>query len=97
VGRLIQFKKIRVREPRRLEPELVAELLSVHASCVHAQENRCPLLVSVKSLTWELNCVANIGNEEDRVLNYSSIDGFLGALATIFHTACPNSVSENRR
>lgn len=63
------------RKPRRLTPELVAELLSVHASCVHAQENLCPLLVSIKSLTWELNQAANIGNEEDRAFRRTGADG----------------------
>ena len=49
----------------KLTPEIVGELLSIHSSCVHDQEHRCPLLVSVRSLTWELNQAANIGNEED--------------------------------
>ena len=62
---LVKFRKVKVREPRRLTPELVGELLRIHSSCVHSQEHRCPLLVSVKSLTWELNQAANIGNEED--------------------------------
>jgi hypothetical protein len=66
VGDIVKFRKVKVREPRRLTTELVAELLSIHASCVHDQENRCPLLVSVRSLTWELNLAANIGNEEDK-------------------------------
>lgn len=60
MGKLIPFRK-----PRRLTPEIVGELLSIHSSCVHDQEHRCPLLVSVRSLTWELNQAANIGNEED--------------------------------
>lgn len=61
VGKLTPFPK-----PRRLTPEIVGELLRIHSSCVHSQEHRCPLLVSVKSLCWELNQAANIGNEEDR-------------------------------
>ena len=58
MGKLIKF-------PRRLTPEIVGELLSIHSSCVHDQEHRCPLLVSVSSLTWELNQAANIGGETD--------------------------------
>ena len=58
-------KVTRYRKPRRLTPEIVGELLRIHSSCVHSQEQRCPLLVSVKSLTWELNQAANIGNDED--------------------------------
>ena len=62
---LVKFRKVKVREPRRLTPEIVGELLRIHSSCVHDQEGKCPLLVSVPSLTWELNQAANIGNEED--------------------------------
>ena len=58
-------KIIPFRNPRRLTPETVGELLRIHSSCVHDQAGKCPLLVSVSSLTWELNQVANIGNEED--------------------------------
>ena len=60
MGKIIQFQK-----PRRLTPEIVGELLRIHSSCIHDQEHKCPLLVSVRSLTWELNQAANIGNEED--------------------------------
>ena len=58
-------KIILFRKPRRLTREIVGELLCVHSSCVHDQAGKCPLLVSVSSLTWELNQTANIGNEED--------------------------------
>jgi hypothetical protein len=74
VGKLIKFRK-----PRRLTPEIVGELLSIHSSCVHAQENRCPLLISVKSLTFELNKAANIGNEEDRAFRRTGADGLCAA------------------
>jgi hypothetical protein len=60
VGKVIPFRK-----PRRLTPEVVGELLRIHSSCVHDQAGRCPLLVSVSSLTWELNQAANIGDETD--------------------------------
>lgn len=60
MSKVIAFKK-----PRRLTPEIVGELLRIHSSCVHDQAGKCPLLVSVSSLTWELNQAANIGNEED--------------------------------
>ena len=58
-------KMIPFRKPRRLTPEIVGELISLHSSCVHDQAGKCPLLVSVSSLTWELNQAANIVNEED--------------------------------
>ena len=60
MGKLIRFRK-----PKRLSPEIVGDLLRFHSSCVHDQEGRCGLLVSVASLTWELNQAAGIGNEED--------------------------------
>jgi hypothetical protein len=79
VGNVVKFRKVKVREPRRLTPELVAELLSIHASCVHDQEDRCPLLVSVRSLTWELNQAANICNEEDKAFRRTGADGLCAA------------------
>src|ERR1035438_8180437 len=45
----------RERKPRRMTPSLLSELIAVHSSCVHDQEGRCPLLVSVASLCWEIN------------------------------------------
>jgi hypothetical protein len=60
VAKIIQFRK-----PRRLTPGIVVELLRIHSSCVHDQAGKCPLLVSVSSLTWELNQAANIGDETD--------------------------------
>jgi hypothetical protein len=60
VAKIMPFRK-----PRRLTPEIVGELLRIHSSCVHDQAGKSPLLVSVSSLTWELNQAANIGNEED--------------------------------
>ena len=58
-------KIIPFRTPRRLTPEIVGELIRIHSSCVHDQEGRCGLQLSVSSLCWELNQAANIGNEED--------------------------------
>ncbi|MGB2635475.1 MAG: hypothetical protein WAM58_16210 [Candidatus Acidiferrum sp.] len=66
MGDVVKLRKVKVREPRRLTPELVGELLRIHSSCVHSQEHCCPLLISLKSLTWELNLAANIGNDEDK-------------------------------
>jgi hypothetical protein len=60
VAKIIQFRK-----SRRLTPEIVGELLRIHSSCVHDQAGKCPLLISVSSLTWELNQAANIGDETD--------------------------------
>ena len=72
-------KIIPFRKPRRLTPEIVGELLRVHSSCVHDQAGKCPLLVSVSSLTWELNQAANIGNEEDNAFRRTGADGLCAA------------------
>jgi hypothetical protein len=53
------------KEPRRLTPEVLTELLMVHSSCVHDQAGKCPMLVSVRSLCWEINQFCNIASEED--------------------------------
>src|SRR6266566_6302595 len=67
VGDVMKFRKVaaRKRQPRRLTPEVLTELLMVHSSCVMDQQGRCPLLLSVRSLTWEINRFCNIGDEED--------------------------------
>lgn len=53
--------------PRRITPALLAELISIHSSCVHSQQNRCPLLISINSLCREINNAMNV-TEEDRSL-----------------------------
>ena len=54
-------KVIPSRKPRRLTPEVVSEILRLHMMCVHAQEGRCPLLISVKRAV--LFSRTNFGNE----------------------------------
>jgi len=49
-----------------MTPELLAELISIHSCCVNDQKQQCPLLISIRSLTWEINKVMNLANEEDR-------------------------------
>lgn len=50
----------------RMTPQVLGELLRIHASCVHDQEGKCPLLVSTSSLCWEINNAIGCGNEEDK-------------------------------
>lgn len=74
MGKLIKFRK-----PRRLTPEVLAELLSVHLCCVHLQEHRCPLLIS-PALCWEINQFCGLANEEDRGFRRTgACDGMLAA------------------
>jgi hypothetical protein len=56
----------RERKPQRLTPELLEDLLRIHASCVHDQEGRCGLQLSVNSLCWEVNLSCGLANEEDK-------------------------------
>jgi len=68
VADVLKFRKVAVRErkPRRLTPEVLTELLMVHSSCVMDQQGRCPLMLSVRSLTWEINQFCNLASDEDR-------------------------------
>lgn len=63
---ITEGRRLRRREPRRLTPETLAELLAVHALCLNDQSGKCPLMVSLKSLCWEVNQFMNVTNEEDR-------------------------------
>ena len=74
MGKVVKFRK-----PRRLTPEIVGELIRIHSSCVHDQEGKCPLLVSVSSLTWELNQAANIGDETDNAFRRTGADELCAA------------------
>jgi hypothetical protein len=53
-------------KPRRLTPELLNDLLRIHASCVHDQEGKCGLLISVSSLTWEINQACGLADDTDK-------------------------------
>jgi hypothetical protein len=66
VGDVVKFRMVKVREPRRLTPELLNDLLRIHASCVHDQEGKCGLLLSISSLCWEINQATGLANDEDR-------------------------------
>ena len=68
MGDVVEFRRVAVRErkPRRMTPEVLAELLMVHSSCVHDQAGKCPMLMSVRSLCWEVNQFKGVANEEDR-------------------------------
>jgi hypothetical protein len=56
----------RGRKTRRLTPQLLDDLLRIHASCLHDQEGKCGLLLSVSSLCWEINQATGLANGEDR-------------------------------
>ena len=60
----VQLK--RERKPVRMTPELLNDLLRIHASCIHDQEGKCGLLLSVSSLCWEINLSCGLANDEDK-------------------------------
>lgn len=53
-------------KPERITPTVLYELICRHACCVHDQEGRCPLLLFIQPMCWELNMYFGVGNEEDR-------------------------------
>ena len=57
---------VRNTKGRRMTPELLSELVAVHAQCVLDQQGKCPLAVFVKPLCWEINRAMNVANEEDK-------------------------------
>jgi len=54
------------RTPSRLTPQLLDDLLRMHASCVHDQEGKCGLLISISSLTWEINQACGLADDTDK-------------------------------
>jgi hypothetical protein len=65
VGKVVPIGRKR-KKPRRLTPEVLVELLSVHMSCVMDQQGKCPVLMSVRALCWEVNQFMGVANEEDK-------------------------------
>ena len=59
-------KVVPFRKPRRLTPDLLDELLRIHASCVHDLEDKCGLLISVSSLTREINQACGLADDTDK-------------------------------
>ncbi len=66
MDKLLLFIVRRNEKPQRLTPELLSEIMRNHMSCVHDQQHRCPLLISVSSLCWEINQACGLANDEDR-------------------------------
>ena len=50
----------------RMTPELLAELIAVHSSCVLDQQGKCALTVFVKPLCWEVNQAMRVSGDEDK-------------------------------
>ena len=49
----------------RMTPEVLGELIAIHAQCVLDQLGKCTLTLFLKPLCWELNQFFGVGNPED--------------------------------
>ena len=58
-------KVVPIRKPRRITPELLAELISIHSQCVLDQKGRCALTVFTEPLAWEINKAMGVADEVD--------------------------------
>jgi hypothetical protein len=50
---------------KRMTPELLAELISIHSQCVLDQKGRCALTVFTEPLAWEINKAMGVADEVD--------------------------------
>jgi hypothetical protein len=66
VARVIPFRKVPVRKPRRLNPQLLAELIAIHSQCPLQAQGRCALTVFTAPLMWELHKVMGVADETDK-------------------------------
>lgn len=66
MARIIPFRKAAVRKPRRLNPQLLSELIAIHSQCPLQAQGRCGLTVFTVPLMWELHKVMGVANETDR-------------------------------
>jgi hypothetical protein len=66
VGRVVPFRKVPVRKPRRLNPQLLAELISIHSQCPLQAQGKCGLTVFTAPLMWELHKVMGVADESDK-------------------------------
>lgn len=67
MGKLVRFDPARKpKPPRRTTPETLTELLMVHSQYVYDQQGKCPMIISIRSLVWEINQFMGVANEEDK-------------------------------
>jgi hypothetical protein len=62
-------KVVRIRwmkRPRRLTPQLLAELIGIHSQCVFDQQGKCALTIFTEPLAWEINKALGIADEVDK-------------------------------
>lgn len=66
MGRIISFRKVPVRKPRRMNPQLLAELIAIHSQCPLQQQGKCGLTIFTAPLCWELHKAMNLADETDK-------------------------------
>ncbi len=60
------------KNPERITPEALLELIQRNAVCVHDQEHKCPLMLFTQVMAWELNCYFGVGDETDKAFRRCS-------------------------
>jgi hypothetical protein len=74
LGEIIPIEHLRRRkrrprkEPERITPQALMELISNHSHCVFDQQGKCPLVVFTPAMAWELNqyFLGSKASEEDK-------------------------------
>ena len=66
MARIIPFRKVPVRKPRRMNPQLLAEVIAIHSQCPLQQKGKCGLTIFTAPLVWELHKAMNIADETDK-------------------------------
>lgn len=65
VGKKLKAGRGRKRKPpHKVTPELLWDLIRIHAQCPPDQMAKCSLTVFCKPLAWELNAAMNLPDEE---------------------------------
>lgn len=66
MARVVSFRKVPVRRPRRMNPQLLAELIAIHSQCPLQAQGKCGLTIFTAPLVWELHKAINRADETDR-------------------------------
>lgn len=66
MARVVSFRKVPVRRPRRMNPQLLAELIAIHSQCPLQAQGKCGLTIFTAPLVWELHKAMNLADETDR-------------------------------
>jgi hypothetical protein len=54
------------RPLRRMNANLLAELIAIHSQCPHQQKGMCALTIFTAPLAWEINKAMGCATEEDK-------------------------------